>query len=254
MRFLKDISDKNRKIDLIAITEKYELPFDEAKAVIEKSISGTLSGIFRQDVECILDGHGCEIYVFREKGVERLPLERLKKNILRAIKYGIVSALQRESTARGCEKLRFMTGRIVGGHVSAVFENHIFVELKIAGLNGGSDRLTVGICEKEHQTPKERGFYRPGDYLNFYVLNVGASSSDGVPALRVSLSRTSTGLTEGLLHAALVDRLLDTKIRCVKRSAGVASLVEAEGLIPQECIKAVSDELKERVIIHAQRK
>lgn len=231
----------------MAIAEKYDLPFDEAKETVEKSISGTLSGIFRQDVECLLNGHGCEIYVFRENAVERMPMERLKKNVLRAVKYGIVTALQRESTLRCYRDLRFLAGRVAGGRVSAVFEDRIVVELDAGAVRACG--LVMGVCEREHQTPKERGLYRPGNYFNFYVLNVGTSPNGKVPALKVSLSRTSTGLTEGLLHAGLVERLLDTKVRCVKRSAGVMSLVETDGRLPRECIKTVSDELKERVVV-----
>ena len=124
MRFLKNISGD---ADLLAVAEKYELPRDEAKAAIERSISGTLSGIFRLDVECMLTGKGCEIYVFRENRVEMLPVERLKKNIPRAIKYGIISALQEEATVRGYEKFRYLTGGIIGGHVAAAFDERIFV-------------------------------------------------------------------------------------------------------------------------------
>ena len=242
MRFLKDISGG---ADLRAVAEKYELPFDEAKAAIERSISGTLSAIFRLDVECLLTGEGCEIYVFRENKVEMLPMERLKKNVLRAVKYDIVSALQEEATARGYEKLRYLTGGIIGGHVAAAFEERIFVE-----LNGSAGKLVVGVCEREHQTPKERGLYRTGDYLNFYVSSVTPSSNGRVPVLRVSLSRTSRSLTEGLLRRELSEKLLDIRVICVKRVAGVFSLVEADGRVPGECIKAVSRELKERIIVH----
>ena len=240
-RFLRDISGG---IDFRAVADKYELPCDEAKIAIERSISGTLSGIFRSDVECLLTGDGCEIYVFRENGVERLPMERLKKNILRAIKYGIVSALQGEATSRSYERLRYLAGGITGGHVAAAFEERIFVE-----LDGGAGQLVVGVCEKEHQTPKERGRYRPGDYYSFYISSVTPSSNGRVPVLKVSLSRTSSSLTEGLLRKELAERLLDIRVRCIKRTAGIFSLAEAEGRIPRECIKTVSCELKERVIV-----
>lgn len=240
-RFLKDISGG---VDLRAISEKYELPCDEAKEAIERSISGTLSDIFRSDVECLLTGKGCEIHVFRENGVWRFPMEKLKKNILRAIKYGIVSALHTETVTRGYERLRYLAGGITGGHIAAVFEDRIFVE-----LDGGAGKLVVGVCEREHQTPKERGHYRPGNYYSFYISSVTPSSNGRVPVLKVSLSRISQSLTEGLLRKELTERLLDIKIRCIKRAAGIFSLVEAEGRIPRECIKAVSDELKERVIV-----
>ena len=240
-RFLKDISGG---VDLRAVADKYELPCDEAKEAIERAISGTLSDIFRSDVECRLEGDGCEIYVFRENGVRRFPMERLKKNIIRAIKYGIVSALQREATARGYEKLRYLAGGITGGHVAAVFEERIFVE-----LDGGTGKLVVGVCEREQQTPKEKGRYRPGDYYSFYISSVAPSSNGRVPVLKVSLSRTSRSLTEGLLRKELAERLLDIRVKCVKRAAGIFSLVEVKGRIPKECIKAVSDELKERIIV-----
>ncbi|MDA8387145.1 MAG: hypothetical protein M0Z58_00610 [Nitrospiraceae bacterium] len=240
-RFLKDISGG---IDFRSVAEKYELPCDEAKEAIERSISGTLSDIFRSDVECRLEGDGCEIYVFREHGVRRFPMEKLKKNILRAIKHGIVSALHKETVVRGYERLRYLAGGITGGHVAAVFEERIFIE-----LDRGADKLVVGVCEREHQTPKERDHYRPGDYYSFYISSVTPSSNGRVPVLKVSLSRTTRSLTEGLLRKELSERLLDIRVRCVKRAAGIFSLVEAEGRIPRECIKVVSDELKERVIV-----
>ncbi|MDA8090037.1 MAG: hypothetical protein M0Z61_07430 [Nitrospiraceae bacterium] len=172
-------------------------------------------------------------------------MERLKKNILRAIKYGIVSTLHKETVARGYESLRNLAGGVTGGHIAAVFEERIFVE-----LDGGAGKLVVGVCEREQQTPKESGRYRPGDYFSFYISSVTPSSNGRVPVLKVSLSRISRSLTEGLLRKELAEKLLDTKVRCVKRAAGIFSLVEAEGRIPRECIKAVSDELKERVIVH----
>lgn len=242
MRFLEDISDS---LDLRAIAEKYELPIEAAQSAVERSISGTLSGIFRQDVECRLGGKGCEIYVFRENGVESFPMEKLRKNILRAVKYNLVSALLEEAVAHGYEKIRYLAGGIAGGHVSVISGDRIFVE-----LDAGAGKFVVGVCEKEHQTPKERGRYRPGDYLNFHVLRVSPSSNGRVPVLKVTLSRTSRGLTEGLLRRQLSERLLNTKIRCVGRTAGAFSLVNAEGRLPLECIKAVSNELKERVIVH----
>ncbi|MDA8163041.1 MAG: hypothetical protein M0022_09105 [Desulfobacteraceae bacterium] len=240
-RFLKDISGG---VDLRAIAEKYDLPHDEAMAAIERSISGTLSDIFRSDVECLLTERGCEIYVFRENGVEIFPVERLKKNILRAVKYDFIFALHNEAVARGYEKLRYLASGTTGGHVAAVFEDRIFVE-----LDGGAGNLVVGVCEREQQTPKERGRYRPGNYYSFYISSVMPSSNGRVPVLKVSLSRTSRSLTEGLLRKELAEKLLDIRVRCIKRAAGIFSLVEAEGRIPRECIKAVSDELKERVIV-----
>ncbi|MDA8162203.1 MAG: hypothetical protein M0022_04750 [Desulfobacteraceae bacterium] len=241
-RFLKDISGG---IDLRAIAEKYDLPHDEAKEAIERSISGTLSDIFRSDVECRLTERGCEIYVFRENGVEIFPAERLKKNILRAVKYDFIFALHNEAVAQGYEKLRYLAGGTTCGHIAAVFEDRIFVE-----LDGGAGKLVVGVCEREQQMPKERGRYRPGNYYSFYISSVTPSSNGRVPVLKVSLSRISKSLTEGLLRKEITERLLDIKFRCVKRAAGIFSLVEAKGRIPRECIKAVSDELKERIIIH----
>ena len=114
-------------------------------------------------------------------------MEKLKRNIIRAIKYGIVSALHKETVARGYERLRYLAGGITGGHVAAVFEDRIFVELVSIASNWGAGRLVVGVCEREHQTSKERGHYRPGDYYSFYISSVTPSSNGRVPVLKVSL-------------------------------------------------------------------
>ena len=246
MRPLKDISGG---LSLQAVADKYGLPYEDAKAAVEGAISGALSGIFHLDVECQMNGQGCEIYVFRSTGVERLPTEKLKKNILRAIKYSIVSALNMETVTHGYEKFRSLAGGIAGGRIIAVHEERIFVELDTETVNCAPDGL-AGVCELSHQPPKERGRYRPGDYMNFHVLSIKTSLNGRVPALKASLSRTSRGLTEGLLRRRLTERLLNTQIHCVKRAAGVFSLVETNTRIPGECIKAVSDELKERIIVH----
>lgn len=241
MWFLRDIS---KEIDLHAIAEKYELPHDAVKETVERSISDTLSDIFRSEVEFLLTKEGPAIYIFRDKEIERFPIEKLKKNILRAIKYGLVSAFYREQAVRGYEELRFIAGGISGGYISKIFEDRIYVE-----LNAGNGSPVIGVCENRHQTPKERKLCRIGDYYSFYVSSVTPFMSGGVPEVKVSLSRTSKSLTEGLLKKELTERLLDIRIRCVRRAAGAYSLIEAEERIPKECIKAVSDELKERVIV-----
>jgi hypothetical protein len=239
MRFLQDIS---KDIDLREIAEKYKLPLDEVKETVERSISDTLTDLLNSDVECMLTKEGSEIYIFRENEVEKIPIERLKKNIIRAIKYSLISDLSNEQAIRSYEELRFMAGGIAGGYVTKIFEDRIYVEL---AADGGSP--VVGICEKRHQTPKERGLYRMGDYYNFYVSSVTPLIKGGVPEVKVFLSRTSKSLSEGLLNKELAEKLIDMRVRCMRRTAGVCSLMEAQERIPAECIKAVSDELKERI-------
>ena len=240
MRSLRDISSDP---DLDAVAGKYDLTSEVVKETVERSISDTLSHIFGSDIECLLNGKDFEIYIFREDEVEKLPVERLKKNILRAIKYDIVSALHREYAACSYEKLRFLTGTIAGGYIVRIFDDCIYAE-----LNAGSGPV-VGICDRQHQTPKERGSYRLGDYYRFYVSHVAPVVTGGVPGVKVSLNRTSGSLTAGLMKKELADRLLDIRVKCIGRTAGVYSLIETQERVPSECIKAVSDELKERIKI-----
>jgi len=239
MRLLEDIS---KDIDLHEIAEKYNLPLDDVKETVERSISDTLTELLNSDVECMLTKEGSEIYLFRENEVEKIPIARLKKNIIRAIKYGLLSDLHKEQSIRSYEELRFMAGGIAGGHVTRIFDDRIYVE-----LNADSDSHVVGICEKRHQTPKERGLYRLGDYYNFYVSSVTPFVKSGVPEVKVFLSRTSKSLTEGLLNKELAEKLIDIRVKCMRRTAGVCSHIEAQEKIPVDCIKAVSDELKERI-------
>jgi hypothetical protein len=243
-RSIRSLQDISKDIDLHAIAQKYELPCDAVKETVERSISDTLSGILCCDVECVLTEAGSEIYLFREDKVERLQAERLKKNIVRAIEYNIVLALRREHTSRTHEILRCMAGSVAGGYITKIFDNRMYVE-----LDAGGDSPVVGVCEKQHQTPKERGLYRIGDYYNFYISTVRPIINGNVPSVKVSLSRTSRRLTEGLFNRGLAEKLLNVTVRCLRRAAGVHSLIEAEERIPKECIKAVSYELKERIIV-----
>lgn len=138
---------------------------------------------------------------------------------------------------------------VIGGTVSSVAaDDTLYIAIQ-SNRDGGGQAL--GICEFAHQTPKERGSYKLGDYLWFYTTNVEAFRQLGAPRLMIRLSRTSKSLPEKLLHLKLMEQYLGhIEVKCLRRIAGAFSLINVSEEVPRDSIKEVSDELKERIIVN----
>ncbi|HAK87660.1 MAG TPA: hypothetical protein DHW81_01535 [Nitrospiraceae bacterium] len=242
--WIKDLSDKYNLNDTIVVEE------------IEHVISSVLSKRFGFEVETRLNGGPEDLSIcgFKMRREDMKPFistispENIKRPLIREILYKLANALEIRKLFNEYSLYKTIIHTAVTGEIIKKKSDELYVALK--GIDyPASDQYTVAVCEQAHQTPKERGWYMVGQTMPFYALSVKPALLKGTPRLVIRLSRNSTGLPECLIRRELITQNMDINIRCTGRIAGAFSEIKASAKIPRDCIKKVSDELKERVIV-----
>lgn len=228
------------KKNLSDLADKYNLSSDEVIAVAESVVSVVMARVMKKDVDYCFDRN--EMYIY-EKDKQVIQANSINKSIINLIKSSLIKGLYKRSAINEHEAIIGLNNSVIGGYVSRIStDGSIYIE-----ANNG-DRVFYGVCKRIHQTPKERGKYRLGQYYSFYVNKIKPSRD--LLANEVSLSRTSKSLVRGLLQKELSSRFIDDiQVICKRRMAGIASEVFVSKKIPKDCITAVSKELKEKIIV-----
>ncbi len=236
-----------QKFNIEDLQEKYDLAVDEVRDEVEKAISNVLTLRFGFEVEAVINIKTgvIDIYGYSTKGVLQIQQKDIKKPLLRDIKYSVINKFLLRTALKECKMLKKLIQTVVYGTVRKGC-NSEFLYISIQDIDGREG--VVGECRPESQTPKERGRIE-GMTLPFYVLSVRPIYEGTIPRIGIELSRNSKGLPEWLLKKEVFKKNMDIKVKCVKRIAGAFSLVHVTEKIPRECIKKVSDELKERIIV-----
>ncbi len=235
------------------LSNKYRLSEQVIREEVEKALSAVLTKRFGFEVEAIFD-RDLELWGYKErhgdiKSVQIKP-EQIKKGLMREIKYSIANTLLARSVMEDYELHKHKVKTVVYGTVIRQKPEDKSVYVYIQDIESRyNDNNIVAVMNWVHQTPKERGQYIEGQVLPFYVLSIKPLLFQGVPRLEVNLSRNSKGLTEGLFKKELIRSNLDIKVSCTRRVAGAFSEIKASDRIYRDCIKKVSDELKERIIV-----
>lgn len=205
--------------------------------------TGLLTKRLGADIEAIIDKKGrIEIWRFRDTDAYKIPHNRINRQILQELRQRIPDTLLKASILKDYHLLRHRAKTIVSGTILKTDPDLLYVELK------DTDTRIIAICHEGAQTPKERGRYKEGETLSFYLLSIHPVYQNGIPRLVIRLSRTSRGLVEGLLK-----RETGIDLRCECRIAGAYSHITATAPIPRDTIKEVSDQLKERIIVRWKR-
>lgn len=234
------------QLNVEELQKKYGLSFDEIRDEIERVISDVLTLRLGFEVEAVFNERHDVIDIYKySSDISSIQFESIKKSLIRDIKYSIVNRLLLKSVLKDYEVLKGLIQTIVYGTVK---KGCGLGSLYISIQNIDGKENVVGVCGIESQTPKERGRLE-GMTLPFYVLNVQPVYEQAMPKIDIKLSRNSKRFPERLLKEELFNKNIDIKVECVKRIAGAFSLIHVPERIPKECIKKVSDELKERIIV-----
>ncbi len=228
------------------IAEKFRLPAEENRKLLESALSKALTEAFGKKVIVYLSGDSLSIY--RSTGrngtvvLKRLPAGLLRKDLVRRCRYCVERELERRKTVIEFGFLKSLRGTVVKGVVDKVRKDGSLSVLFY--LDDLFDcREIAGTCPASQQPPEERGLYAPGDYHYFFVSKVLLIGQEKALKIDVRLSRTSMRLPELLLKM----KSGVGEIRCVKRISGCISVVTTPQKLPREAILAVSAELGERV-------
>jgi len=232
------------------LSYKYRLSEQAVKEETEKALSVVLTKRLGFEVEAVFNGN-FELWGYKERygdirTMQIMP-EKIKKGLMREIKYSIANALLIRSVMEDYELNKHKIKTVVYGTIIKQKTDDGSVYVYIQDIEGRND--VVAVMDRASQTPKERGWYMVGQKMPFYVLSVKPLLLKETPRLEIRLSRNSMSLPECLMRQELITQNMDIKVRCTCRIAGAFSEIKASAKIPRECIKKVSDELKERVIV-----
>lgn len=254
-----DFSAEKLMLIVKDICAKYGLPEDVVVEEIERTFSLVLTNRFAFDVDAHISDNNIELNGYTSDVVKINP-KNIKKPLIREIKYALANNLLCKTVYNKYFTIKPMIKKVIIGEIIRKASNgDIYVlgldekhSLRAIKKNGNLD--VVAVCKMAAQPPNERGWYKEGMRLPFYVNNVEAIFEKGIPCLRVSLSRNSKGLTEQLLKKSITNRGLNIEVKCTRRIAGAISFISSSQAIPKDCIKEVSSELKERIkVIYAKR-
>jgi len=230
-----------------ALLDKYNLPEEQVSDAIETAISRTLSTMFRMDVLVRLDSN-LEVIAINRSHVDAEPIQidptEISKQGRRQIRRQIALELEKRQALHECNHLHSLRGQAINGEIRKIASNG---EVTVAMEVDDHFRLLTltGVCPVRYLPPKERGRFNLGEIRAFLVTSVLSVQKRGRFKVQIRLSRISKVLPELLLRQATERQ----GIRCLKRIAGAFCEIETIKFLPKDAIKAVSEELQERIIV-----
>ncbi|MEM4134395.1 MAG: hypothetical protein QXV73_04285 [Candidatus Micrarchaeia archaeon] len=230
------------------LAEKYEISIKEAYELAEETISFALSESLGYDVQVYFKPQ-CKIVIYTDFGFREILPSQINKKHFKQLKEIVSQRFYIFQAYRIYEDAKKLVRTVVFGPIFRIIQNTLYVKIKNPHTTIHAGRNLIGQCPLEHQTPKERGYYREGQILPFYVTSVKGIVENNVPRIIVTLSRNSISFPEELLRMSLAERGIFTKIKAVRRIAGGWTEIHAESKIPKECIKEVGNLLKEGIIV-----
>ncbi|WP_088534190.1 hypothetical protein [Geobacter sp. DSM 9736] len=225
------------------LLSKYSLPEEQARSAIEVAIARTLTREMQISFSVKYDGK-LEITAFHTHGKPAvIPAEAINKKLFRHVRYQVELELQKRQALFEAEQLKQLRGVNVTGQISRILiDGTLVVTLEIADLF--RCLILSGECQVPFQPPRERGLYRIGQVLEFYVTKVVAIAAGHWSArVHIRLSRTARDLPARLLR----ERTGINGISCRRRIAGAFSDIVSTARIPKEAIVAVGKELGEHL-------
>lgn len=227
------------------LLKKYNLPENQATDAIETAISRVLSKTFGTDF-LVRVQNSLEIFTLPASDALLRPINAasLPRQLQRQVRFQIQLELEKRQALHECETLSTLRGRPVMGeirHISSNGETTVALE-----MDDHFRRLALtGVCPARHLPPSERQTLAVGDMKTFLVTSVLPVMKNGRAKVLIRLSRTTKALPEALLK----ERTDEPSIRCVRRIVGAFSEIETKRKLPREVIRAVGNELKERIIV-----
>ncbi len=232
-----------------ALARKYRLTDEETRAAIERGIEFAVSQSLGMDTVVRVEESLTITSFSRGHNEEEQILinpSSLTKKLRRQIRYQVEGELQKLQVLREHARLIDWQGHVVMGEIKKIrHDGSLLVETKMAGPFR-NDTLQ-GVCAPWDIPFHEKEDMALGACLAFLVINIRpVQVRGGSYMVAITFSRRSKKLPEVLLqmHTGRTD------IRCRRRLAGKFSEVMVTSSLPQQAIKAVSDELKERIRVH----
>lgn len=246
---LYEVEAFGQVIDFIEeLARKYEIPFEDALEQAEFALSHALSEKMNIDIQVYLR-QNCRILGFSDSKAFKIRPRQIPKDAIVFAKEFLKYRFYCLSAQRILYDAKKLTRTVVMGTIKRIIEKTLYIKFHNPHAMTEGGRVLIGICPLEHQTPKERGAYREGMVLPFFVTSVRGIVEEKVPKVVITLSRNSLSFPEALLRQLLNDNGIFIELKAVKRIAGAYTVIQASQRVPKEYIKKVTEILKEGVIV-----
>lgn len=223
------------------IGDKYDLRDEVIEDCMKKAINCVFADT-QTTVELFLENKSeISIYMYRPRtGFEtKMSINKMSVRTVNAIKRKFEKELMIQKTIKEYQGIKHIMGTLLGGYIYDVKDD--FISVMIDGIPD-----TLAFYPLRYQPKHERSRYRRGDYYFFYILSVYTVMTDKkTPKVNIILSRASIKLPALIIQKQLNDEGLNMfkKIKCVKRQAGLYSVIKTNNRIPKQLLEYTSQEL-----------
>jgi len=241
------MNDFDGIVDLLS--EKYNIDKESVLFEVETVMSEYISSYYNLDIQVFFnEGKKLEIINYGDVCLGNDPREVL---ISKPLKHFLLSNIPKVFTlflqyAEVRDKIvayQDFIGSLVKGTIIKVVDS----DWVIAVMDERIHKEIYCVCNKQSQVKKERVLKKLGTELFFVIKNVEYDTIDGVPAVKILLSRNSSKLAKVLLNFMLVEGGFFKKIEVVRRISGVKTVIETDANLPGKMIAKMARELGEFV-------
>ncbi|ADD67480.1 hypothetical protein Dacet_0694 [Denitrovibrio acetiphilus DSM 12809] len=212
----------------------YGLSEEEVRQIIASVLEGYYSEKYGSPTVCSLSAEGLTVRQYRADGIEREIV--LKKHDVTTL----ASILNTEFFNFGVHRkeiyLKSFMNSLVKGEIREISAEDVLLNVYL-----GVNYRVTGVVHKMYITPKLRGTFQTGQEIRSLVIGTERYGDD----VALTLSLTSRKLVEKLFEEQ------GYSVRCIKRIAGIISVIQFKKHIQYKIIKRISNVLHEHIIIEA---
>ena len=239
------------------MSKTYQIPCLAVIDEVENALGSALTRVHGYDVDVQITGNGTpDLRIVGYKGtregctISRIYPETLDKRTVGFLRKRLAMRLNERAVLEEFFTLAPLQCHVYEGKIykPPIPGKELHVDITHYDRYFGIKNSTATVCKYRWQPSSERGRYRLGDILMFYVLRVRAVLVNGYPKLEIYVSRSSKSLVDRLIKKYIGDKTgkpADGNIKCIKRVANAYSRVVSTVWIDPEILDRVSKEVNE---------
>lgn len=226
------------------LIEKYpSLPRESIYDAIEIAAIRAITAVMNTAVTASMGDDGVlHVHLLKNGDQEEISVNTFSRKVKRRLLDEIEVELMRRQTCCDARDYSTIRGSVQTGLIERIHDDGSLV-VNIELLDLLTPVNIYATCPVQQQPPHERGQYRLGEMLEFFVISSLPVSNGRLSKVRIIVSRTAREFPSRLLG-----KLTGLSgIRCTKRIPGGYSHIITRHKIPKTVINAVGKKLKEHL-------
>ena len=239
------------------MSKTYQIPCLAVIDEVENALGSALTRVHGYDVDVQITGNGTPgLRMVGYKGtregctISRIYPETLNKRTVKFLRRRLAMRLNERAVLEEFFTLTPLQRHVYEGKIykTPISGKELHIDITHYDRYFGIKNSAAAVCRFIEQPLPERGRYRIGDMLVFYVLRVQAMLVNGYPKLEIYVSRSSKSLVDRLIKKYIADETGNPavgEIKCIKRVASAYSRVVSTVRINPKILDRVSKEVNE---------